>query len=201
MNTQLVSLALSEQVDEMLQRVKRSLVQILTSHMGAGAGILWRQDGIVVTNNHVASRGGLKVILPSGGQFPARVLARNPDSDLAILKIDESGLPTALISDSRNVRVGQVVFAVGHPWGQVGFVTSGIISALGTGQTGQGRPFPYIRSDAQLAPGNSGGPLVNAAGGVIGINSMIVGGDQFVAIPSHTASAFVAQALGETFSA
>lgn len=197
MEKKLVSRILSDRVAETLERVKRSLVQVQTSHMGAGAGILWRQEGIIVTNNHVAGRGRLVVVLADGSQHIAQVLARNPDADLAVLKIEAAGLPTALISDSRNLRVGQMVFAVGHPWGQVGFVTSGIISALGSAQTGRGSSFPYIRSDAQLAPGNSGGPLVNAAGGVIGINSMIVGGDQFVAIPSHVASALVNKTLGE----
>jgi serine protease Do len=198
MEKQLVSAALSDQVAETLERVKRSLVQVQAGHMGAGAGILWRQDGIVVTNNHVAGRGRLVVILADGSRHSARLLRRNPDSDLAVLQIEAAELPTALISDSRNLRVGQIVFAVGHPWGQIGFVTSGIISALGNGRSGNGAPFPYIRADAQLAPGNSGGPLVNAAGGVIGINSMIVGGDQFVAIPSHVASAFVHEVLGES---
>jgi serine protease Do len=87
---------------------------------------------------------------------------------------------------------------VGHPWGQRGFVTGGIISSLGEAPTrGPRRSVPIIRSDVTLAPGNSGGPLANAAGGVIGINTLVIGGDLGVAIPSHLVEAFVAQALGE----
>jgi serine protease Do len=80
---------------------------------------------------------------------------------------------------------------VGHPWGQLGVVTAGILSALSTAKTRDGREIPILRTDATLAPGNSGGPLVNAVGGVIGINTMIVGGDQGVAIPSYLAANFV----------
>jgi serine protease Do len=188
---QLLSDALASQIDATLSRVKRSLVQIQNSRMGAGAGILWRQEGIIVTNNHVVGHGNLKVILSDGSQYPARILTTNPDFDLAVIQIDASHLPVALIAESRQLRIGQLVFAVGHPWGQVGFVTTGIISALGTFNTRSGRTFPTIRSDATLAPGNSGGPLVNAAGGVIGINSMIIGGDQGIAIPSQLASILV----------
>ena len=101
MEKQLVSTVLSDQVAETLERVKRSLVQIQAGHMGAGAGILWRQDGIIVTNNHVAGRGRLTVTLADGSRFSARLLGRSPDSDLAVLKIEAAGLPTALISDSR----------------------------------------------------------------------------------------------------
>jgi serine protease Do len=92
------------------------------------------------------------------------------------------------------VKVGQLVFAVGHPWGQLGVVTAGIISALSTAKGRDGREIPVLRTDATLAPGNSGGPLVNAVGGVVGINTMIVGGDQGVAIPSYLATSFIHEA-------
>jgi serine protease Do len=96
-----------------------------------------------------------------------------------------------MVADSHDLKVGQLVFAVGHPWGQPGVVTMGIISALIKAVTKKGKQFPVIRSDSLLAPGNSGGPLINAAGGVIGINTMIIGGDQGVAIPSHLAQALI----------
>jgi serine protease Do len=125
-------------------------------------------------------------------------VAQDPEIDLALLQVGKSDLPPAQVADSRRLSVGQVVLAVGHPWGQRGFVTSGIISSLGKAATrGPRRSVPIIRSDATLAPGNSGGPLANATGGVIGINTLVVGGDLGVAIPSHLVEAFVAQALGE----
>ena len=182
---------------EMIARVHRSLVQVRSDPHGAGAGIIWRQDGLVITNDHVVGAGSrYQVQLSSGETLPARVLAHHPEVDLAILQVEGlpregRSLPTALIADSRDLRVGQLVFAVGHPWGHPRVVTAGIVSALQKVYTHQGKEVPVIRSDALLAPGNSGGPLVNAAGGVIGINTMIVGGDQGLAIPSHLAREFV----------
>jgi serine protease Do len=178
-----------------MDRVKRSLVQVVNGHMGAGAGIVWREDGVILTNNHVAGRHRITVILADGRQYQSQLVERNPEIDMAILKIDGSHLPVALVADTHQLRIGQLVFAVGHPWGQVGYVTAGIISALGTLKTSSGQEVPYIRSDAPLAPGNSGGPLVNVAGGVLGINTMIIGGDQGVALPIHVAKSFIERVL------
>jgi serine protease Do len=102
----------------------------------------------------------------------------------------------APIADSRSLLVGQIAVAIGHPWGQRGVLTAGIISGMGEARTqGARKSLPVIRTDAELAPGNSGGPLMNASGGVIGINTLIVGGDQGVAIPSHVVEAFVEASL------
>jgi serine protease Do len=187
---------LTKQAADMLLGVQASLVQVRNEPHGAGAGIIWRQDGIIITNHHVVMghENQLSVLLPDGRAFPARVLALHQELDLAILKIDAQGLPAARSADSNDLRVGQLVFAVGHPWGQPGVVTGGIISALGSATTRDGKALPIIRSDALLAPGNSGGPLVDAAGAVVGINTMIVGGDQGVSIPAHLAQLFVNQA-------
>jgi serine protease Do len=188
------------ELNGMLERARRSLVQVRDGRAGAGAGILWRQDGLVLTNHHVVrhrrgQRGEHLVILSSGEKCPARLVAALPESDLALLKIDASSLPAALVADSHGLRVGQLVFALGHPWGQLNFASSGIISALGNFQTRSGELIPYIRTDVPLAPGDSGGPLLNAAGGVIGINAMIVGGDQSVSIPVHMAREFIESVL------
>jgi serine protease Do len=190
-----ITLNLNDETAAMIERVKRSVVQVRNGRMGAGAGVIWRQDGLVLTNNHVVSHGGHSVTLSDGRQYPAQVVATAPDVDLALLKIQAQELPVALVSDSRNLRVGQLVFAVGHPWGQVNYVTSGILSAIGAFETRERRTLPYLRGDAPLAPGNSGGPLINAAGGVIGINAMIIGGDQGVAIPSQIAREFIENTL------
>jgi serine protease Do len=184
---------------EMIADVKRSLVQVRNDPRGSGAGIIWRKDGVIVTNHHVVSseneyRPGsqqLSVILSDGRILPAQVLALHPDVDLAILKVDAQDLPAVQVADSRNLNIGQLVFAVGHPWGQPGVVTAGIVSALLTVITRDEKAYPIIRSDALLAPGNSGGPMVDASGAVVGINTMIIGGDQGLAIPSHLAQDFV----------
>lgn len=195
---------LADEMSALVGRVQRSLVVVRVGKQGVGAGVIWRSDGLVVTNRHVAGhhslfgRAHLQVTLADGREFPARLLAQDSEIDLALLKIDVQDSPAALIADSRLVRVGQLILAVGHPWGQLGFVTAGIISGLGRVQTrGPRGSVDIIRTDVSLAPGNSGGPLVNAAGGVIGINTMIVGGDLGVAIPSQVINSFVEGALGD----
>jgi serine protease Do len=204
---------------EMVQRVRRSLVVLHNGSHGVGAGILWGQDdhrrALILTNYHVvahpwrlpfgrSSQSPLRAELESGAEHPAHLLARDAEVDLALLVIDGGeytvpDLPAAEIADSHSLRVGQLVLAVGHPWGRRGVVTAGLVSSLTTAQTdGRRGRVEVIRSDARLAPGNSGGPLVDAHGAVVGINTLIVGGDQGIAIPSHVASDFVAQALKET---
>lgn len=187
-----VTRALTALVDD----VQRSVVQVRRSRQGAGAGVVWRADGIVVTNNHVIGRSRPHVILTDGRDLPARVVGRDPEVDMAVLRVDARGLPALPIADSRRARVGSLVLAVGHPWGERGVVTAGVVSSVGTATTrGVRGTVDIIRSDVRLAPGNSGGPLVDAAGAVVGINSMIVGGDQGVAIAAHEADALVAEAL------
>jgi serine protease Do len=193
-----VDSSLSQALSAINFRVQRSLVIVHNGRHGAGAGIIWRSDGYIVTNHHVIARGRIKVTLPDDGEYPASIIAQEPEIDLALLRIEAANLPAALIADARGARVGQIVLAIGHPWGQRGAVSAGIISGLGNVDVrGRRVSIPIIRSDVALAPGNSGGPLVNAAGGVIGINTMIVGGDLGVAIPSHVVSAFIDEALGE----
>jgi serine protease Do len=194
--------ALADEMSALVERVQPNLVVVRVGKQGVGAGVIWRSDGLVVTNQHVAGhhslfgRAHLQVILADGREFPARLLAQDSEIDLALLQIDLQDGPAALIADSRLVRVGQLILAVGHPWGQLGFVTAGIISGLGRVNTrGPRGSVDIIRTNVSLAPGNSGGPLVNAAGGVIGINTMIIGGDLGVAIPSQVINSFVEEAL------
>jgi serine protease Do len=190
--------ALAPQMAEVIQQVKRSVVVVQRGRRGAGAGVIWRPDGVIVTNHHViAGRGEPRVTLDDDREFSARVVASDPSVDLAVLRIEALGLPAATIGDSRTLRVGQLVLAVGHPWGQRTFVTAGIVSGCGEVKVrGPRGTAEFVRTDARLAPGNSGGPLVDATGAVIGINAMIFGGDLGVAIPSHLASSIVAEAFG-----
>lgn len=187
---------------EMIAAAKASVVQVHVGGRGVGTGVIWNSDPVrsaIVTNAHVVAGagrwplGGLRVITADERSLAARVLAANPRLDLALLEVNVGGLPAARVGDSTQLRVGELVFAIGNPWGQPGVVTSGIISGLGslTGP-GAGRMTPYIRSDVQLAPGNSGGPLLDASGEVIGINAMIFGGDLAVAIPSHVVAEWMA---------
>lgn len=193
-----LSANLAEAMTAVVERVKRSLVAVQNGRHGAGAGVLWRAGGYIITNFHVAGRGSLRVTLGDGRTYAARRVAGDPEIDMTLLRVDEPDLPVAMIADGRAVQVGQIALAVGHPWGQRDFVTAGIVSGLGAAVRGDGRDtIPIIRTDAGLAPGNSGGPLVNASGAVIGINTMVVGGDQGVAIPSQVVEAFVEGSIGD----
>lgn len=193
-----LSMAIDDKLAELTQRVYRSLVIVHNGRRGAGSGVVWRDGGYVITNHHVVARGQIFVTPPDGQALPAKVVFREAEIDLALLQVGLADPPPALVADSRDLRVGQIVMAVGHPWGQRDVVTNGIITSLGMAETrGSRGSVPIIRSDVTLAPGNSGGPLVNVAGGVVGINTMIVGGDLAVAIPSHLVDEFVDKALSE----
>jgi len=187
---------LSALIADLVASLANGLVIIHARRSGAAAGIVWGEDGLILTNDHVIGRETPLITLLNDHQEKAEVLARNPEVDLALLRIDANGLEPLSIGDSTRVRVGELVFALGHPWGQRAAVTAGIVSHLSDVQTsGRRGLIPIIRTDAHLAPGNSGGPLVNAAGVVIGINTMIVGGDQGVAVPSAVAVDFVETVL------
>lgn len=181
-------------IHELVQQVLPSLVVVRGHRHGAGSGIVWDADGLILTNNHVVGRRMPTILLQDDGEYESRLIARDPHVDLALLAIDVKGL-TALQPAAVSPRVGEMVFAFGHPWGQRNTVTRGIVSALVTAQNRRGDRLPIVRSDAPLAPGNSGGPLVNARGEVIGINAMIVGGDQSVSIASSVVLEFVKRAL------
>ena len=184
-------------IDELVQQVMPSLVIVRGHRYGAGSGIVWDANGLILTNNHVVGRRTPIVILQDDGEYESKLLARDPDVDLALLKIESADL-TPLKPASVSPRVGEMVFAFGHPWGQRNTVTRGIVSALTFAQNRRGDTLPIVRSDVPLAPGNSGGPLVNASGDVIGINAMIVGGDQSVSIAASVANDFVRKALANS---
>lgn len=181
-------------IEDLVQRVMPSLVVVRGHRFGAGAGIVWEADGLILTNNHVVGRHNPVVILQDDREYESRLLARDPDVDLALLSIDAKNL-APLKPAAGSPRVGEMVFAFGHPWGQRNTVTRGIVSALVSAQNRRGEKLPVLRSDVPLAPGNSGGPLVNAKGEVVGINAMIVGGDQSVSIAASVASEFVQKAM------
>jgi len=184
-------------IDELVQQVMPSLVVVRGRRFGAGAGIVWDANGLILTNNHVVGRHSPIVLLQDDREYESKLVARDPDVDLALLSIDAADL-TPLQPASVSPRVGEMVFAFGHPWGQRNTVTRGIVSALVYAQNRRGEKLPIVRSDASLAPGNSGGPLVNAKGEVIGINAMIVGGDQSVSIAASVATDFVRKAIAKS---
>ena len=170
------------------EHLRQLTVQVHGRRAGGGSGVIWRSTGLIITNAHVVRAPSAAVTLADGRAFEATVTARDLQRDLAILRLQASELPVALIGDSSAVRVGELAFAVGNPLGIVGALTAGIIHALGPpdGAHGQG----WIQADIHLAPGNSGGPLADAQGRIIGINSMVAGGLAF-AIPSNAVERFL----------
>jgi len=142
-----------------------------------GSGFVWSSDGIIVTNNHVvegASR--ISVLFNDGTQLSAKLIGVDPDSDLAVLRVDAKKLTPAPIGISSDLMIGETVVAVGNPFGLSGSVTTGVVSALGRSVPSkeEGRTFTdFIQTDASINPGNSGGPLLNIEGKVIGINVAI----------------------------
>jgi serine protease Do len=175
---------------EVAGRLARVTVQVYSGGRGAGAGVVWLRNGLVVTNAHVATGARAEVVLPDGRALSARVLARDPRRDVALLTVPADDLEPALRADARGLRAGELVVALGHPLGVAYATALGVVHRTPSGAAG---PAGWLHADIRLAPGNSGGPLADASGRVVGINAMIVGG-LGIAVPMHVVEAFVGAA-------
>lgn len=188
------SITLGEAFSEVAERLRQSTVQVRSAGgLGCGSGVILRADGLIITNAHVAhaARSGRRVVeLADGRLFAADLIRSHPQHDLAALRIQASELPAARLRHDP-MRVGELVIAVGSPMGVAGAVSTGIIHAAPRRTTDhRPRTTDWVQADIRLAPGNSGGPLADAEGRVVGINSMIVNG-LALAVPAHLASRFV----------
>ncbi|HEV2523481.1 MAG TPA: trypsin-like peptidase domain-containing protein [Candidatus Acidoferrales bacterium] len=173
---------------EIAEQLRRSTVLIQAGGRGTGSGVIWSSDGVIITNAHVIRGARVNVQLWDGREFGAAVQSRDPRRDLAKLHIEAAGLPAASTADSSAIRPGELAIAIGNPMGFVGALATGVIHAVGP-LHGLG-PRSWVQADVRLAPGNSGGPLANASGSVIGINTMVAG-RLALAIPSNAVRDFL----------
>jgi serine protease Do len=177
---------------EVAERLRRSTVLIHSGlrgkASGSGSGVIWSASGLIVTNAHVIHGTHACVQLWDGHEFEAQVSERDHSRDLAALRVSAQGLPSVSIADSSRIRAGELALAVGNPLGFVGALSTGVVHAVGPVR-GLGPPT-WVQANLRLAPGNSGGPLANASGEVIGINTMVAG-RLALAIPTNTVNAFL----------
>jgi serine protease Do len=179
-------------------RLREITVEVRTAAQAGGAGVIWSADGLIVTSAHVilntqGLRGDAHVVLADRRHLQAALVGCDREIDLALLRVEAHDLPTAIVGDPDRLRPGELVLAVGHPFGLSGAAVMGVVHAA-PAYGRRGGPG-WIQADVRLAPGNSGGPLANAQGGVIGINAMIAGG-LALAVPSPTVHDFVMRTVG-----
>jgi serine protease Do len=181
---------LAADLEAVARRLRRVTVLVGGRGQGAGAGIVWGRDGLVVTNAHVA-RGPVGVTLADGRRLRATLAARDPERDLAALALPVGDLEAAEVDDGAGLRVGQLVLAVGHPLGLAGALSIGILHRVPIDPADPAGA--WLVADLRLAPGNSGGPLADERGRVLGVNAMIQGG-LALAVPTVAVRRFLRRA-------
>ncbi len=190
-------LELNDEQATVVERVQNSLVQVSNGREGFGAGVIWKPDGIIVTNAHVIHRQSLRIGFRDGREFDARLLAYDQANDIAALATDAANLDAIELGDSQLLQPGQLVLALGHPWGVPRAVTAGVVIGAGARLPESPRANrEWVAVSLRLRPGNSGGPLVDARGRLLGINTMMTGPDFGMAVPTHVVKRFMREAMG-----
>ena len=192
---------LNAELSVMVSDVSRSVVQVRDEGRGGGAGTIWHAEGLIITNAHVA-RGGrpLNVALWDGRVLPAQLIARDEAHDLAALAIDAQDLPTIQVGNSRALHAGQWVMSLGHPWGVTNAASGGVVIGVGKGVPELPTTHEdWVVCDLHLRPGNSGGPLFDVQGRLIGVNTMITSPNVGIAVGVDAVKDFLKRTLGTEF--
>lgn len=194
--------SLNEETAGIADRVMAALVRVHNGARNVGAGVIWHPSGLIITNAHVvvgrerAAARSLGVTLHDGRELVARIAAVDKDHDLAALRVDAEGLPAIELGDSRRLAAGNLVFALGFPWGVTGGMTAGVVIGVGDDLPELSTPGrEWISASLHLRPGHSGGALFDGQGRLVGINTLMTGPDVGAAVPVHVAVAFLKRAI------
>ena len=178
-----------------VQQIQQSLVQIVSDEGSMGAGIIWKSDGIIITNAHVVLGRNqvrdLQVVLQDGDHFDTQIVIADETLDIAVLSISANDLPVVKVGSSANLVVGQWLMAIGHPWGILDAITAGVVIGTGNKLPEIGDKRDWIAVDMKMRPGHSGGALFNQDGEVVGINTMIQGPEVSFAVPIDVVKQFL----------
>lgn len=178
-----------------VQQIQQSLVQIVSDEGSMGAGIIWKSDGIIITNAHVVMGRNqvrdLQVVLQDGEPYDAQIVVADETLDIAVLSISANDLPVVKVGSSAKLVVGQWLMAIGHPWGILDAITAGVVIGTGNKLPEIGDKRDWIAVDMKMRPGHSGGALFNQDGEVVGINTMIQGPEVSFAVPIDVVKQFL----------
>lgn len=184
-------------LSDVVAAAQRAVVAVRDGARGSGAGTIWHADGLIVTNAHVVRGGPVEVQLFDERVLPARLLARDADLDLAALAVEAHDLPTIQPASGRDMHPGQWLMALGHPWGVAYAATGGVLIS----RSGQAADLPgprgdWVVADLHLRPGNSGGPILDAQGRLVGVSTLMNGASVGIGVSVEIVKAFLKQALG-----
>ncbi len=181
---------LNQELADVVDQVKQSLVQISNQGQGMGAGIIVSENGLILTNVHVVRERMLHAELPDHQRLPTTILKHDRERDLALLKVESNGLAAISLGEEGQIHASQLVLALGHPWGIPGVVTSGVVIGGGTTPV-PGMNQEWLAVNLRVRPGNSGGPLVDGHGRLLGMNTVMAGSEVGPAIPIGTIRGFL----------